>query len=74
MIASWFGQTGIVEQLLLDGGDIDARSSRYVTALNIAAFRKEKDITRMLVQSNGKVYIRCKGHNILQVRRYPRLR
>src|SRR5207237_8188834 len=69
MIASWFGQRALVEQLLQEGGDIDARSDQYGTALSIAAYRKEKDITGMLVQSDVKAYIWGKKYNILYVKR-----
>src|SRR5437879_7084972 len=57
MIASWFGHRALVEQLLREGGDINARSRQYGSALSIAAFRKAKDITRILVQSNVKAYM-----------------
>ncbi|PWW79138.1 hypothetical protein C7212DRAFT_288207 [Tuber magnatum] len=68
MIASWLGQGAVVERLLEDGGDINARSQRYGTALNIAAFRGNEDMTRMLLQSNAKAYINGKEYNILQVK------
>ncbi|PWW74296.1 NACHT-ANK domain protein transcript variant 1 [Tuber magnatum] len=34
--SSWFGQGAVVERLLEEGGDINARCKRYGTALNIA--------------------------------------
>nr|AFB35598.1 NACHT-ANK domain protein transcript variant 5 [Tuber melanosporum] len=68
MIASWFGQRAVVEQLLQEGGEIDARSERYGTALNIAAFRKEKGIAGMLVQRNVKAYFRGRDYSVLYMR------
>jgi hypothetical protein len=69
MTASWLGQGAVVEQLLQEEGDINARSSGYDTALNIAAFRQEEDITRMLVQKNAKAHLDGKEYNILQTKR-----
>jgi ankyrin repeat protein len=73
MIASWFGQRAVVEQLLQEGGEIDARSERYGTALNIAAFRKEKGIAGMLVQRNVKAYFRGRDYSVLYVKMSLRL-
>jgi hypothetical protein len=69
MIASWLGHGAVVEQLLREGGDLDARSQKFDTALNIAALRREKDIARTLVQSNVKVYIDGGEYNILHTKR-----
>lgn len=45
MVASWLGQGTVVERLLKEGGDINARCKRYGTALNIAALRKDEGIS-----------------------------
>jgi len=41
-----------VERLLKEGGDLNARSRYYGTALNVAALREDSDITKMLVKEN----------------------
>ncbi|PWW73229.1 hypothetical protein C7212DRAFT_332823, partial [Tuber magnatum] len=65
MIASWFGQRSLVKRLLKEGS-INARSELYGTALNVAAVRKEKDITEML-KGRVNLIIRKKEYNILFV-------
>ncbi|RPA99889.1 hypothetical protein L873DRAFT_1806045 [Choiromyces venosus 120613-1] len=65
MIASWLGQGTVVARLLEEGGDIHARVETYGTALNLAAIRKDEDITRMLLQGNVKAYLYGKEYNIL---------
>jgi len=74
MISSWLGHGAVVGPLLQERGEIDARSNAYGTALNIAALRKEKDITGMLVRSNAKAYILGREYNILHVKRHPYFR
>ncbi|RPA99913.1 hypothetical protein L873DRAFT_1827852 [Choiromyces venosus 120613-1] len=69
MIASWLGQGTVVARLLEEGGDIHARTETYGTALNLAAIRKDEDITRMLLQRNVKAYLYGKEYNILHVKR-----
>ncbi|RPA92064.1 hypothetical protein L873DRAFT_1794466 [Choiromyces venosus 120613-1] len=68
MIASWLGQKTVVARLLEEGGDIHARDEIYGTALNLAAIRKDENITRMLLQRNVKVYLYGKGYNILHTK------
>ncbi|PWW77194.1 hypothetical protein C7212DRAFT_351160 [Tuber magnatum] len=64
MIASWFGQENVVERQLEEGRDINARSKRYGTALNIAAPRKDEAMTRMLMRGKVNGYIGGKGYNM----------
>ncbi|PWW74371.1 NACHT-ANK domain protein transcript variant 4 [Tuber magnatum] len=68
MMASWLGQGAVVERLLEDEGDMNAQSGRYGTALNIAALRKNEDMTRMLLRKNVKACIGGKEYNILQTK------
>ncbi|RPA99865.1 hypothetical protein L873DRAFT_862724 [Choiromyces venosus 120613-1] len=65
MIASWLGQGTVVARLLEEGGDIHARAETYGTALNLAAIRRDENITRMLLQGNVKAYFYGKEYNIL---------
>jgi hypothetical protein len=65
MIASWLGQ-GMVVDRLLEEGNINARSSRYGTALNISAFRQDESITRNLLRKNVKAYFGGREYNIHQ--------
>ncbi|PWW75383.1 NACHT-ANK domain protein transcript variant 1 [Tuber magnatum] len=67
MIASWFGQGAVVERLLEEGGELNARSRGYGTALNIAAYREDEDITRLLLRSNVKADILGSEYNITEV-------
>jgi len=69
MIASWLGQKAVVERLLEEGGDINARSDQYGPILNIAAIRRDGDITKMLLDKNAKAYIGTKEYNILQMKK-----
>jgi ankyrin repeat protein len=69
MIASWLGQGRVVERLLEEGGDINARSEVYGTALNIAAIRINENITKKLLERNVKAYLDKKEYNILQTKR-----
>lgn len=68
MVAVWFGQRRVVERLL-GAEDISARSEKYGTILNIAALRKDEDITRMLLGRNVNAYLGGAEYNILQVKR-----
>ncbi|PWW74874.1 NACHT-ANK domain protein transcript variant 3 [Tuber magnatum] len=68
MIASWFGQGRVVARVSEKGGTRNALSKQYGTALNIAAFRRNKDVTRMLLERNVNAYIARKEYNILHVR------
>ncbi|PWW73394.1 hypothetical protein C7212DRAFT_347543 [Tuber magnatum] len=67
MIAVWLGQRRVVGRVLEEGGDINARSALYGTALNVVALRKDEDITRMLSESGVNAYICGKGYKIPQV-------
>ncbi|RPA95277.1 hypothetical protein L873DRAFT_1829936 [Choiromyces venosus 120613-1] len=69
MLASWLGQGTVVARLLEEGGDIHARAEIYGTAVNLAAIQKNKDITRMLLQSNVKADLYGNEYNILHVKR-----
>jgi hypothetical protein len=69
MIASWFGQGMVVEQLLQEGADIDTKFETYGTALNIAAARKEKDVVGMLVERSANAFWYGKWYNILHTER-----
>ncbi|PWW77153.1 hypothetical protein C7212DRAFT_315120 [Tuber magnatum] len=69
MIASWFGQRAVIERLLGEGDDINARSDRFGTILNITAVRRDNNTTRMLLEKNARAYINGKEYNILQVKR-----
>ncbi|PWW75945.1 hypothetical protein C7212DRAFT_279937 [Tuber magnatum] len=71
MIASWLGQGRVAERLLKEGGDINSRSEHHGTALNIAAYRKDKDVTKILVEGKVTAYLGGKRYNIMQVRRPP---
>ena len=67
MIASWLRLRTVVDRLLEEEGeDVNARSKQYGTALNIAALRRDKGITRKLLQKNVTFYIVGKEFNILQ--------
>jgi len=65
MMASWLGQRTVVERLLDGGGDINARSESYGTALTIAAVRKDVELTRVLVQRNSVAFLGTKAFKIL---------
>jgi hypothetical protein len=66
MIATWLGQRAIVERLLEEGGDINAKSRTYGTALNIAAIQKDECIARMLLEIGINADL-CGGeYNILR--------
>ena len=67
MVASWFGQQEVVERLLKEEREINARSKEYGTALNVSALRKEEDITRMLLERGVSVYLRGNEYKILHV-------
>ncbi|PWW74982.1 NACHT-ANK domain protein transcript variant 1 [Tuber magnatum] len=67
MIATWLGQRTVVERLLEDGGDKNIQCKQYGTALNVAALRRDEDITRMLLENNVQAYLRGKYYNIKQV-------
>jgi ankyrin repeat protein len=69
MMASWLGQRTVVERLLDGGGDINARSESYGTALTIAAVRKDVELTRVLVQRNSVAFLGTKAFKILNTRR-----
>ncbi|PWW80033.1 hypothetical protein C7212DRAFT_361503 [Tuber magnatum] len=66
MIASWLGQEIVVERLLQEGGEANARSESYGTALTIAAFREDESITRILLRGNVRAYILGREYNILE--------
>jgi hypothetical protein len=59
----------IVEQLLDEGADINSRSKKYGTALNIAAARKDKDMTRMLLDRNARARLGGKEYSVLHMKR-----
>ncbi|PWW77350.1 NACHT-ANK domain protein transcript variant 4 [Tuber magnatum] len=67
MAASWLGQGAVVERLLGEGGDINARSKQYGTILNMAAVRRDTVMARMLMDKNVNAYIGGKEYNILQL-------
>lgn len=67
MIASWLGQGTVVEGLLKEGGDINIRSQGYGTALNVAALRKDRNITKTLMESGVNAYLHRKEYDILRV-------
>jgi hypothetical protein len=69
MIASWLGQGMVVDRLLEEGRSINARSEIYGTALNIAAIRKDKDVTERLRRGNVKAYLGGKEYNILHTKK-----
>ncbi|PWW77828.1 hypothetical protein C7212DRAFT_356725 [Tuber magnatum] len=71
MIASWLGQQGVVSRLLKEERDISAHCKQYGTILNIAALRKEKDLTEMLVKRNVNAYLQGKEYTISRVKRPP---
>ena len=68
MIAAWLGQKEVVGRLLReeDSKYINASSRIYGTALNVAALRKNEDITMMLA-GRVNVCLRGKDYNILKV-------
>ncbi|PWW73089.1 hypothetical protein C7212DRAFT_354058 [Tuber magnatum] len=57
----------VVERLLQEGGDINARSEEFGTALNIAAFREDENITRKLLQMDVKACILGREYNIVEI-------
>src|SRR5437660_11075422 len=58
MTASFLGLRSVVDRLSEERGeDVNARSKQYGTALNIAALRRDKGITRKLLQKNVNFYI-----------------
>nr|AFB35587.1 NACHT-ANK domain protein transcript variant 4 [Tuber melanosporum] len=65
MIAAWLGQQRVIKRLLKEGGDINARSVEYGTALNIAALRRHRDIAKTLVEGGVNAYIGGREYNIL---------
>jgi len=65
MIAAWFGQQSIVKRLLEQRESVNRRSERYGTALNVAALRKDKEITMMLLEGRVYAYLKGKKYNIL---------
>ncbi|PWW75705.1 hypothetical protein C7212DRAFT_357813 [Tuber magnatum] len=67
MIALWLGQRTVVQRLLGEGEDVNARSKAYGTALNVAAFNKYEDITRILMERDGNAYLCGREYNILQM-------
>jgi len=69
MMASWLGQEAVVQRLLGEGGYVNTRCEIYGTALNIAAYRKDAGITKMLVEKNVKAYFGGKEYIILQTKR-----
>jgi len=69
MMATWLGQRAVVEKLLGEEGDINARSEQYGTTLNIAALRKDEGITRMLLEIGVNAYLGEKEYNILHTKR-----
>jgi len=73
LVASWLGQVRIVEQLLDEGADINSRSKKYGTALNIAAARKDKDMTRMLLDRNARARLGGKEYSVLHMKRVSEL-
>jgi hypothetical protein len=68
MIASLLGQARVVDRLLEEEGDVNARSEILGTALNIAAVRRDEGITRKLLHKNVRAYVGRKGYNILQTK------
>lgn len=70
MVASWLGQGTVVERLLKEG-DINVRSQCYGTALNVAALRKDRDITKTLIEGGVNAYLHRKEYNILRVSNLP---
>lgn len=68
MIAAWLGQKEVVGRLLQeeDSQYTNASSRIYGTALNVAALRKNEDITRMLA-GRVNVCLQGKDYNILKV-------
>jgi hypothetical protein len=69
MIASLLGQGTVVDRLLEEGGDINARSTIYGSALNIAAVKEDEGVTRKLLQKNVKAYLCGKEYNILHTKK-----
>ncbi|PUU83435.1 NACHT-ANK domain protein transcript variant 1 [Tuber borchii] len=72
MIAAWLGQKEVVGRLLqeADSKYINASSRIYGTALNVAAMRKNEDITMMLA-GRVNVCLQGKDYNILKVASTP---
>jgi hypothetical protein len=66
MIASFLGLGTVVDRLLEEEGDINARSEVYGTALKIAALRGDKGMTRKLLRKNVNAYLWGKEYNILE--------
>ncbi|PWW73860.1 hypothetical protein C7212DRAFT_346574 [Tuber magnatum] len=67
MIASWLEHSTVVERLLEEGGELNARSPGYGTALSIAAYRKDEDIIRFLLRRNGKACLFGREYNITEL-------
>ncbi|PWW73086.1 NACHT-ANK domain protein transcript variant 3 [Tuber magnatum] len=68
MIATWLGQGTVVERLLQEGGDTNARAEEYGTAVNIAAIREDENMARMLLRSKVKAYIGGRECDISKMR------
>src|SRR5205807_4731407 len=70
MVASWLGQGAVVQWILEEEGDLNAQSKHYGTALNISAFRGDKNITKLLVERAIVANVYGKEYNILNVRAF----
>ncbi|PWW72234.1 NACHT-ANK domain protein transcript variant 4 [Tuber magnatum] len=68
MTATWLGQRAVVERLLEEGRDINARCKLFGTALNMAAVLSDRDMAGLLLQKNVKAWLGGKEYNILHVR------